>query len=62
MPDDFETHSLEPDSPTPVPDAKELSQAYGELRELLLAGERRRLADLERRLDEMGKGICGRQA
>jgi OOP family OmpA-OmpF porin len=54
VPDEFETHGLEPDSPNPVPDAEEISQSYGELRELLLAGERRRLAELERRLDEMG--------
>ena len=54
MPDEFETHDLEPDSPTPVPTEHEISQAYGELRELLLAGERMRLAELERRLDEVG--------
>ncbi len=54
MPDEFETHDLEPDSPNPGPNEHEMSQTYGELRELLLAGERRRLAELERRLDEMG--------
>jgi len=54
VPDEFDTHSLEPDSPTPETAAEELSQAYGELRELLLSGERRRLAELERRLDELG--------
>ena len=53
MPDEFETRDLESDSPPPAADADELSQAFGELRELLLRGERWRLTDLERRLDEL---------
>jgi len=48
------THDHQPEvQPSPV-DSAELSQAFGELRELLLAGERRRLTELERRLDELG--------
>ena len=54
MPEEYEPQHLQSDSPPPSAEAEELSQAFGELRELLLRGERRRLAELERRLDELG--------
>jgi len=44
---------LEPPKPAREP-GNDLSREYGELRELLLSGERKRLAELERRLDELG--------
>ncbi len=54
MKDELGTHEDLPEPPPAPADSEQLSQAFGELRELLLSGERRRLAELERRLDEMG--------
>ena len=54
MTDEFETNGLEPETPPAKPDAEEQSQTFRDLRELLLGGEQRRLAELERRLDELG--------
>lgn len=54
MTDELGAHDNIPESPTDPADSEQLSQEFGELRELLLSGERRRLAELERRLDEMG--------
>ena len=54
MQDDFEAYGMEQDTQPATPDGEERSLAFVELRELLLGGERRRLAELERRLDELG--------
>ena len=53
MTDELETQDIQPESQPSDADGGELSPAYGELRELLLAGERRRIAELEQRLDEL---------
>lgn len=48
-----DAQDLESDSGAPVQDDGDARRRFGELRELLLGRERRRIAELERRLDEL---------
>jgi len=51
--DDLDTQDFVSNSDPPEPEAEDIPARFGELRKLLLGGEQKRLADLEKRLEEL---------